>query len=70
MSGPPNLHRLAGALDKRRREAATGKCLLHPDRDAVGWIESWDLKCSGTCPDCVEQGKRLGYTIHTLDELS
>jgi hypothetical protein len=78
MSGPRNLHRLAGALDQLRREAATGECHLkdHPTLgkrctvQAVGWIEGWDLHPKGVCQVHAEQGRALHYTIHTLEELA
>lgn len=64
-----NLHRLAGALDKLRRETATGNCWACP-RPSIGWIESWDNHPKGVCAPHAEQGKRLGYTIHTAEELA
>ena len=63
MSGARNLHRLAGALDRLRREAATGPCALHPGRPSVGYIEGADLRPRGTCEACKAQGERLGYTV-------
>ena len=64
MSGARNLHHLAGALERMRHEAATGPCMLHPDRPALGFIESWDLQPKGVCTACKRQGERLGYTVH------
>lgn len=66
MSGMRNLHRLAGALERLRHEAATGTCHLHPDRPrpAVGYIEGWDLHPKGVCAACKAQGERLGYEVH------
>jgi len=61
------LHRLAGALDRMRREAATGTCALCP-RPSIGFVESWDLHPKGVCEQHAEQGRRLGYTVHTITE--
>ena len=61
-----NLHRIVGALDKARRDAASGQCVLHPDRDAVGYIESWDLHPRGICELCATKGAALGYTVHPV----
>ena len=69
MSGARNLHRLAGALQRMRHEAATGPCHFHPGRPAVGFIETWDLQQLGVCAACKTQGERLGYTIW-LDPLA
>ena len=68
MSATQNLHRLAGALDRLRREAATGPCALHPGRPSVGYIEGADLRPRGTCEACEAQGERLGYTVNTAPE--
>jgi hypothetical protein len=64
MSGARNLHRIAGALERLRHEAAAGACTFHPDIPAVGFIESWDLYPKGVCTPCKTQGERLGYTVH------
>lgn len=64
MSGVRNLHRITGALTGMRREAASGPCNLHPSLPAVGYVESWDLHPKGACAACLDQGERLGYTIH------
>jgi hypothetical protein len=62
-----NLHRIAGALDRLRKEAAEGACSLCPDQ-AIGYIESWDLKPKGVCEAHAAQGERLGYGVHGREE--
>ncbi len=64
MSGARNLHRIMGALDRMRRDAASGQCNLHPALPAAGYVESWDLHPKGACVACLDQGERLGYTVH------
>jgi hypothetical protein len=60
-----NLHRIAGALERLRHEAATGMCGLPRCTDpAVGYIESWDLHQTGVCEGHRAQGERLGHTVH------
>ncbi len=59
-----NLHRIAGALERLRHEAATGPCTFHPGRQSVGYIEGWDNHPKGVCEACKAQGERLGYTVH------
>ncbi len=66
MSGVRNLHRLAGTLDRLRREAAAGPCTFC-SRSSVGFIESWDVHPKGVCETHAEQGTRLGYTVRRVE---
>jgi hypothetical protein len=60
-----NLHRITGALERNRHEAATGPCGLPGCSDrAVGYVESWDIRQTGVCAGHRAQGERLGYTVH------
>jgi hypothetical protein len=62
-----NLHRLAGALMRLRRDALAGTCTLCAEQ-STGYIESWDLNPKGVCETHAEQGERLGYTVvRTVD---
>jgi len=64
--GARNLHRLAGALDRLRREALAGTCAMAGcNRQAAGWIEGWDLHPRGICNDHATAAIRLGYVVHT-----
>jgi hypothetical protein len=60
-----NLHRIAGALSQRRRNALISPCRYCGLHQSVGYIESWDLHPKGVCQVHAEQAQRLGYTVHT-----
>lgn len=65
-----NLHRIAGALERMKHEAATGSCFLSAcAAPAVGYImgTSWQPRgvCAGHKPDAEERG----YTVW-LDPLA
>lgn len=65
-----NLHRLAGAVERMKREALAGQCSLpYCDEPSVGFIQSWDLRCKGVCERHREQGVKLGYTVYTEADL-
>ena len=64
MGRAANLHRLAGARDGLRREAAAGPCALHPGRPAVAVIEGTTFRPKGACGDCARFGEAHGYTVH------
>lgn len=78
MSGPRNLHRIAGALDRMRREAAAGPCRIcvvgrgvAPEEapPSVGWIEDWTGRPAGVCQAHAAAAPSNGYTVHTIAEL-
>lgn len=70
--GARNLHAIAGALDKARREAFDRPCIFRTAHrctgPTTGFIETWDLKQNPMCEQHCEQGRRLGYTIHRREE--
>lgn len=69
MSNVYHLHRLAGGIDKLRREAAVGPCRLCGE-PSVGFIEGWEPGAAGgVCEEHAAIAPRLGYVVHTLDEL-
>ena len=63
MSGARNLHRLAGALERAKREALDGPCRFCP-QPTVGYVQGWNNRVSGVCETHAAQGERLGYTVH------
>jgi hypothetical protein len=70
MSGARNLHRIAGALHRMRKEAATGSCGIgkcsHP---AFGFIEGWTGRPVGVCAGHADEAERRGYTVYTLEDI-
>lgn len=65
------LHKMAGVLDRRRREALAGTCALDGcAQPATGFIESWDLRPRGICTAHTAEAIRLGYVVHTVEEIS
>lgn len=66
-----NLHRLAGVLDRLRREAIDGDCALRScDQPAISFIESWDARPCGICAHHVEEAKQRGYTVYYEGDLA
>lgn len=64
-----HLHRLTGGIDKRRRQAVVGPCKLC-GAPSVGFIEGWTPgDVGGVCVEHAEMAPKLGYHVHTLDEL-
>jgi len=69
--GARNLHRMAGVLDRLRREALAGTCeLAGCDRPAAGFIENCvTLRPAGVCAVHGPQAQQLGYIVHhTLED--
>lgn len=65
-----NLHRLAGALETLRHEAAEGTCALGScGRPAIGYIEGWDLHPRGICAVHEREARNLGYVVHAEPEM-
>lgn len=62
MAGVVNLHRLAGAQDRRRLAALDGPCRFCP-KQSVALIESWDGFPNGLCERHADQGARLGFQV-------
>lgn len=72
MSGARNLHRIAGALERMRREAVAGPCgvCAHSDPPrpeplpSAGFIEDWAGYPTGVCERHAKLAPEHGYTVH------
>lgn len=60
--GAGNIHRLAAVRQQLRHAASTGRCTLHPERHAVGYIDGWD-RPKGCCKTCADYGEAHGYVV-------
>lgn len=65
-NGPMNIHRLVGAVARLTVQAMRGPCSLPGCwNPSVGFIQNLDPIPKGVCERHADQGRRLGYIIHT-----
>jgi hypothetical protein len=59
-----NLHRLAGALERIKHEAATGPCLVSTCHNtSIGYIMGTSWRPRGVCAQCKPDAESRGYTV-------
>ena len=67
MSSGRGLHRIGGAIARRRADALAGPCAMCARKErttpSVGIIESVERGPVGVCEVHAEQGRSLGYRV-------
>lgn len=71
--GARNMHAIAAVLERARVEAFDRPCIFRTVHGCtgptIGFIETWDLRQNPLCQAHADQGERMGYRIHTREEL-